>query len=110
MDIFESLENLNVSEECFGDIIESIKHLIDKKYPEGTRENAILSLKAQNAALKNFHDMDKRGAKNSKWDSADRAFGADTKNAIGSSKTDLRRNKTTSRQLEEKGNPKGNRE
>ena len=106
-ELFKSLSE-SVSEECFDDILGIVEELlnentgdaIDKKYPKGTRENGILRIKAQNARLKNFHDMDQRGVKNSKWSSQDRAYGADTKNAVGMSKTNLRRHKVTSRQLE----------
>ena len=38
MSIFEELENLNVSEECFDEILESIEDYIEKKYPEQKEE------------------------------------------------------------------------
>ena len=65
MDIFESLENLNVSEECFGDIIrivedivsEDIKSAIVKKYGEP---------KYNKGHWRHYHDMP-----NGYWDAGD---------------------------------------
>ena len=91
MDIFESLENLEVSEACFNDILETVQEIINKKYPKGTREHGILSIKAQNSRLRDYYEMDKRGPKNARFSSQDRAYGADTKNALGSTKTNMRR-------------------
>lgn len=40
MDIFESLENLNVSEECFNDIIKMIKSMLPEGYTPRQKQQA----------------------------------------------------------------------
>ena len=87
MDIFESLENLNVSEECFNDIIDTIKKLIgedletqaEKKYgphsqkyrkavrlgdeaaDQADREGKDLSTKQDKGQEKTYDRMEKQG-------------------------------------------------
>ena len=70
MDIFESLENLNVSEECFDDIISIVEELlsedvysaIDKYAPEKDKER--LRTKAENVEKKNYKaEVDKEEKK-----------------------------------------------
>lgn len=56
MDIFESLENLNVSEECFNDIVE----LVEEYLGEGRREGE--TLQAYKSRLID-DQMDKQGDK-----------------------------------------------
>lgn len=65
MDIFESLENLNVSEECFDDIMDIIESLVgmaSKKYGEGSPQQ----WKAENLWNKSYNQaqdyFSKKGA------------------------------------------------
>ena len=51
MDIFENLENLNVSEECFDNICENIFSAIKKKYPES--KDVLKRVKLEKEARKN---------------------------------------------------------
>ena len=44
MDIFESLENLNVSEECFDEIMGLVEEEMEKKYRSGLKDSTIDSL------------------------------------------------------------------
>lgn len=72
------------------EVLEDIYTMIDKKYPEGSREKSLLKIKAQNNRLRSYHDMDSRKPINGE-NSIDKAIGAYTKNAKGNAKTDSRR-------------------
>lgn len=72
MDIFENLENLNVSEGCFDDIMDIVEDLIDtihKKYKYGAPEyyengGSDLEDKARTVATREYKEAgDREGAK-----------------------------------------------
>lgn len=72
-DALESLENLNVSEECFNDIMEDIETYIKKKYPEEEKfegshsspanKTTELLQKSRQAAVKELVDAENREGK-----------------------------------------------
>ena len=78
MDIFESLENLNVSEECFNDIIDMVETLIDqvdKKYEMSPEKGKFYSKSYQD-----YKDAEEKGdpsaeEKYKKWDRGIRLSG-----------------------------------
>ena len=45
MDIFENLENLNISEECFNDIMDIVEELLNENSLEQQKDNAVNALK-----------------------------------------------------------------
>lgn len=75
------------------ELAESIYDAIRKKYPKGTREHGVLKIKAQNAQMKNFHQMDDNNMSKGlpAGTAADRAYGADTKEAKGKTKHYMKR-------------------
>lgn len=97
MDIFESLENLNVSEECFNDIIESLYNTINQKYKNDPKKWNELQSKLASAMSKEHYASQNRdfGGKD-KY--AERELmdnkRYENKQTLGNLKTDLRRMKS----------------
>lgn len=97
MDIFESLENLNVSEECFNDIIESLYNTINQKYGNNPKKWEQLQTKLASASSKEHYASQNRdfGGKD-KY--AERELmdnkRYENKQTLGNLKTDLRRIKS----------------
>ena len=78
MNIFESLENLNVSEECFNDIVGLVEEYIQEKYSVSRVKEIAASV------------LPKRREQNPTWRNIGRALKAHSLSEMPDSKKDMR--------------------
>jgi hypothetical protein len=93
MDIFESLENLEVSEECFNNIMDIVEEILSEDihsaidtYADDYKKGR-LHQKADEVQDKYEDDVDNREGGKASFEQWHRRYGADTKNREGEKKT-----------------------
>lgn len=94
MDIFESLENLNVSEECFNDIMGIVEDLLStiNKSNKSAKEKETLKKKAEDNQEKELHTLHNyKKMEGAKVPLDIQLKRKETKNSKGEHETDLRR-------------------